>query len=159
MAEAPASLPGSPTRTRISVRLHASWPRLLLPASALVQLAIEPSVAPIPNCAAWLRGALGQRGAILPVFDVAAWSGEALADLQHAPIVVVDGGPRAFALVCAAAPEVMEARPLAGLPPAIEGLPECLHPYFDDALSAGDHVLASFAVHRWITAIAPSLVA
>lgn len=159
MADAPASLPGSPTRTRISVLLHARWPRLVLPASVLVQLAIEPAVAPIPNCAAWLRGALGQRGAILPVFDVAAWAGEALADLERAPIVVVDSGPRAFALVCAAAPEVMEARPPAAHASAIEGLPECLNPYFDEALSAGDHVLASFAVHRWITASAPSLVA
>jgi len=159
MVDVSASFPASPTRTRIGVLLHARWPRLLLPASALVQLAIEPAVAPIPNCAAWLRGALGQRGAILPVFDVAAWAGEALADLQRAPIVMVDSGPRAFALVCAAAPEVLEARPQAGHGPAIEGLPECLHPYLDDALSTGDHVLASFAVHRWITASAPSLVA
>lgn len=159
MADAPASLPVSPIRTRIGVRLHASWPRLLLPAPALVQLAIEPAVAPIPNCATWLRGALGQRGAILPVLDIAAWAGEALADLQRAPIVMVDSGPRAFALVCAAAPEVLEARPLAGSVPAIEGLPEGLYPYLDEALSDGDHVLASFAVHRWITAAAPSLVA
>jgi chemotaxis signal transduction protein len=157
MADEPSSPSVQPAHTRISVLLHAAWPRLLLPASVLVQVAIEPAVAPIPNCATWLRGALGQRGAILPVFDVAAWAGETLADLRHSPVVIVDSGPRAFALVCAATPEVIEAR--ASTAPATDGLPASLHPFLDAALSAGDRILASFEVRRWIADSAPSLVA
>jgi len=140
---------------RVAVQLHRSWSMLLLPADALVQVAVEPSVAPIPNCAAWFPGVLGRRGTIVPIFDVATWAGERQVDIGSTQFIVVDAGPRSFALLCSAAPEVVEAEQRAGT--RLEGLPERLHPYLPGAMNTRETFLATFDVRRWIADAAPTL--
>jgi len=145
------------SQRRIGVQLHAAWPMVLMPADALVQVATQPAIALIPNCANWLRGVLGRRGDIVPVFDVAAWAGDPPRGIADLRIIVIDTGSRAFALTCAATPEVLDVQPAAD--GHRDGFPPSLHPYLSSALSIGDSMFVSFEARRWLADAAPALVA
>lgn len=141
---------------RITLRLHADWPPVLLPAAVLPQVALDVSVAPVPNCPPWFRGVIGRRGAVVPVFDVPASQGLPLSLLRQMRIVVLDPGPEALALLCTEVPGVSTVAGPAGvdLPP---GLPQGLAPFLDPPLICGGQPLAVFDVRRWLASLAPSI--
>ena len=75
---------------------------LLVPESTISEIIDGASIYPVPNTAHWLLGMINQRGALVPVFDLAA-----LLDAPRetiARVLVVGGGPEACAFPVDALP-------------------------------------------------------
>lgn len=105
--EAVFALPES----RIGFRIHATLPRLVLPAGMSSQLALDPVLAPVPNTKSWLRGVLNARGNLVPVFDIGLWHGlEAQPVSAH--VLVVSAGGAAMAVTCCEQPSLLAVRPV-----------------------------------------------
>ena len=147
-AAATSSIGGA---ARIRLRLHPDWSPVLLPPGVLPQVAMDVGVTPIPGCSVWFRGVLGRRGAVVPVFDVAASVGLEAAPIRKAKIVVLDPGPEALALLCAEVPGVAAVAGPASTTAAV-GLPDKLAPFLDPPLICGGQALAVFDVRRWLAA-------
>jgi chemotaxis signal transduction protein len=141
---------------RIALRLHPEWPPVLLPEGVLPQVALDTQLAPVPGCAAWLRGVIGRRGAVVPVFDVAASTGLPPSPLRDMRIVELGQGGEALALLCVEVPVVT---PING-PARAEALPdypERLRPFLSQAYACDGQALAVFDVRGWLSAHAPSV--
>lgn len=138
------------------MRLHPDWPPLLLPAKVLPQVALDVSVAPVPNCPPWFRGVIARRGAVVPVFDVPASLGLPPSIARLMRIVVLDPGPEALALLCTEVPSVVTVEGLADAA-STPGFPVGLTPFLDPPMICGEQSLAVFDVRRWLAAHAPSI--
>ena len=141
---------------RITLRLHPDWPPVLLLPKVLPQVALDVSVAPLPNCPAWFRGVIARRGAVVPVFDVPASLGLAPSIARQMRIVVLDPGPEALALLCTEVPTVVAVEGPAGSA-TTPGFPPDLAAFLDPPMICGEQTLAIFDVRRWLAAHAPSI--
>ena len=93
--------------SRVLVWISGALPALLLPEGTVPQLAIDPVLAPVPNCKSWFRGVYGMRGTLVPVFDVAAACGLPAADLKFAQVLVLDQQHQPVGIVCTQSPQVI----------------------------------------------------
>lgn len=86
-------------------------PWLTLPAGTQAEIALDARYCAIPNTPPWFHGVVNLRGAIYPVFDVAAWCG---IDLTTVPrrVLLVDQGEHRAGVLCVGEPTVLACTPM-----------------------------------------------
>ena len=141
--------------SRISVQISDALPALLLPEGTVPQVAIDPVLAPVPNCKSWFRGVCGLRGTLVPVFDVATACGYPPADMKRSLVLVLDLQHQPVGIVCIQAPQVVQAKTAtaAQLPELLQPLADFLeHPQQVDA-----GVAFEFRFRQWVHSIGQQL--
>ncbi len=99
-----------PDTPRIVVRMHPDMPLLAFPEGVALEVLADPVSIRIPNTRPWFDGAVGLRGNLLPLFDIALWAG-------HRPVtgprrlLAVSSSRTPFALVSAEIPQLLTIAP------------------------------------------------
>lgn len=108
----------------VAIAVAPGMPSLALAPSTLVEVVLEPTDCPLPGAPGALRRIVALRGALLPLFDLAAWLG--LPGPSAPRVIVIGRGERAAAMLADGEPRVVEvfdapagARPPAALAPFV----------------------------------------
>jgi chemotaxis signal transduction protein len=107
---ASAFLPTAGSGVRLGLRFADGQPLLALAAGTQAEIALDARYCAIPNTPLWFHGVVNLRGAIYPVFDVAAWCG---IDLRGASrrVVLLDQGEQCAGVLCVGEPLVLSCAP------------------------------------------------
>ena len=144
------------TAPRVMVRLSPLLPALLLPVGAVSQMAVDPVLALVPNCQPWFRGVYGMRGTLVPVFDVAAERGLALAELRGATVLVIDPARKPMGLLCIQAPEIVTA--FASEPRPLPAELSCLAGHIGRPMMTSLGPIFEFDFRSWLSNAAQNVV-
>lgn len=96
-----------PDAPRIAFKPHLALPWLLLPEGMPLQLLIDAAPTRVPNTRHWFQGVVGQRGNLMPLFDLAGWAALPDGDGTRPQIVAIGVGAQACAMLCATAPTLL----------------------------------------------------
>lgn len=99
-----------PDTPRIVVRMHPDMPLLAFPEGVALEVLADPVSIRIPNTRPWFDGAVGLRGNLLPLFDIALWAGHRPATGQRR-LLAVSSSRTPFALVSAEIPQLLTIAP------------------------------------------------
>lgn len=140
---------------RVAVQLRPGSVPVLLPSGLLPQIVSDPSISPLPGCADWFLGVLARRGAVVPVFDVAAQWGDPLLPTARRYVVLIESAKAPFAILSATLPDVVAVA--ATLPPA-ELTPPCPEQYVALWCAVGERALPVFDLMSWLADAAPGVL-
>lgn len=138
---------------RIAFRPHRQLPWLLLPEGMPLQVLIEAAPVRVPNTRSWFHGVVSQRGNLLPVFDLAGWA--ALPDGSDAPpqIVAIGLGAQACAMLCAAAPTLLNV----GAEDSASTEDGALSPFLGRSYTSALGRAREFDIQRWLATAAQQI--
>lgn len=138
---------------RIAFRPHPQLPWLLAPQGIPLQVLIDAAPVRVPNTRPWFRGVVSQRGNLLPVFDLAGWSGLDDDDAKT-HTVSVGVGAQACAILCASAPTLL----LTGArTSAVDGESTALGPYLGESYVSAQGIAREFDLAGWLAAAAQDI--
>jgi chemotaxis signal transduction protein len=149
------AIPGA-AELRVTVQLRPGALPVLLPTGLLPQIVSEPSIAPLPGCADWFLGVLARRGAVVPVFDVAAQWGEPPLSVPRRQVVLIESPKAIFAILSATLPDVVSVSPTAVTPPAAVDSP-CPDRYVAQWRPVGERLLPVFDLLSWLADATPGV--
>jgi chemotaxis signal transduction protein len=121
---------------------------LALPPSTLVEALMDPVDCPLPGAPPALRRIVALRGALLPLFDLAAWLG--LAIVPGPRVLAIGRGDRAAALLAQDEPRVVEVHDDPAAPPP----PAALAPFVRGGRDADGAALWRFDHEAWFAVAA-----
>lgn len=98
--------PAAPQTSRIVLRVHPEMPLLAFPEGVALEVLADPVSIRIPNTRRWFDGAVGLRGNLLPILDLAAWAGHRT-DPGKRRLLAVSSSKTPFALVSGDIPQLL----------------------------------------------------
>jgi chemotaxis signal transduction protein len=146
-------LPARSDAPRIAFRPHRSLPWLLLPEGMPLQVLIETTAVRVPNTRPWFQGVVSQRGNLLPVFDLGGWA--ALPDDRdlQPQVVAIGLGTQACAMLCAAAPTLLNV----GAEEAASTEDGALSPFLGRSYTSALGRAREFDIQRWLATAAQQI--
>jgi CheW-like domain len=145
--------PARPDAPRIAFRPHRALPWLLLPEGMPLQVLIEAAPVRVPNTRPWFKGVVGQRGNLLPVFDLASWAGLPDDGETLPQIVAIGIGTQACAMLCAAEPTLLSV----GAEDTTSTEGDALSPFLGRAYASVLGGAREFDIQRWLATAAQQI--